>query len=194
MIIFLPFYVYAETYKEIGPLDTLGDLKEKFPKAEFSRFNPAWAKDTDVLYQIAGVGMSDSIVIKLYDGRPVYKKYLEENPEGPRSDLYRKLMEVNDEEALTLTWVRWVPNYPMPISRYISKYGQPDNRGYDDERMQPYWLWKKKGLVAYLTDNKKYVDRVDYIFTTAEECKAWKDKFGFIPEWIKEPSGPSKKK
>lgn len=34
---------YAETYKGIGPFDTLSDIKQKFPGATYEKVHPAWA-------------------------------------------------------------------------------------------------------------------------------------------------------
>lgn len=70
--------VSAETYRDIGPYDTLGDLKKMFPGATFTRRHPAWAQPTDVMYEVAGSGMSGTIVVKFYDSRPEYKKVLED--------------------------------------------------------------------------------------------------------------------
>ena len=59
------------------------DLKGKFPKASFKRLNPGWAKETDVMYQITGEGMSGTIVVRLYDERPQYKEFIANNPSDP---------------------------------------------------------------------------------------------------------------
>ena len=34
----------AETYGGIGAMDTLGDVKQRFPVATFERLKPAWAQ------------------------------------------------------------------------------------------------------------------------------------------------------
>jgi hypothetical protein len=179
-------YGYAETYKDIGPLDTLGDLKAKFPKANFIKQNPAWAQNTDIMYLIAGEGMSGKIIVKLYDGRPLYREMLQKNPDGDNTEFLRKLMDESDDEAISVEWVRWVPDYSIPVARFISKYGKPDKSGFADEDLQPYRLWETKGLTAYLTDDEKNVVRVDFHFTKNEQRAAYLRKYKFIPPWLKD--------
>lgn len=183
---------YSETYKDIGPLDTLGDLKTRFPKAHFIKQNPAWTQNTDVMYQISGEGMSGRIIVKLYDARPKYRELLEKDPNGNTAELYKKLANESDDEAISVEWVRWVPDYIIPVARFISKYGKPDKSGFADEDLQPYRLWEKKGLTAYLTDDEKNVVRVDFQFTRNEQRAAYRLKFKFIPPWL-EDAQPAKK-
>lgn len=183
---------YAETYKDIGPLDTLGDLKARFPKANFIKQNPAWAQDTDVMYQISGEGMSGRIIVKLYDGRPKYREMLEKDPEGDNSEFFKKLINESDDEAISVEWVRWVPDYTIPVARFISKYGKPDKSGFADENLQPYRLWETKGLTAYLTDDEKKVVRVDFEFTRNEQRAAYLRKFKFIPPWLNDTQAAKK--
>src|ERR1039457_1652929 len=45
---------HAETYGGIGAMDTLGDIRQRFPGATFERLNPAWAQAGDVLYSVTG--------------------------------------------------------------------------------------------------------------------------------------------
>jgi hypothetical protein len=35
----------AEIYKGIGPLDTLSEVKLKFPGADYKQLKPAWAQE-----------------------------------------------------------------------------------------------------------------------------------------------------
>jgi hypothetical protein len=184
--------VHSETYKDIGPLDTLGDLKAKFPKAQFKKLTPAWAQETDVMYQVSGEGMSGKIIVKFYDGRPNYREALQKNPDNENSEFLKKLVTQNDDEAISVEWVRWIPDYLIPLTRFISKYGKPDRTGFADEDFQPYRLWEVKGLAAYLTDDEKNVVRVDFQFTRDESRKAYVRKYGFIPPWLKESSSTKK--
>ncbi len=187
----------AETYQGIGPWDTLGDVKARFPKAKFEKSSPAWAQSTDVMYQVSGRGMSGTIVVNFFDPRPRWKKSLEEfiswedleQTQAPSSgfdpaklesarqeaiqkkiESWEKLIEQPDDEALTVEWVRWVPFLPFPLQRLIAKYGKPEKAGFSDDDFQPYRAWTKKGVVAYLTDDEKKVERIDFNFTP-EECR-----------------------
>lgn len=188
-------YAYAETYRDIGLFDTLGDLKEKFPTANFSKQNPAWAQKTDVLYQISGEGMSGLIVVKFYDERPYLQALLMragDSLEPSVKERTENMINQTDEEAITVEWVRWVPDYPIPVTRFVSKYGKPDKSGFSDESLQPYRSWEKKGLTAHLTDNEKNVVRVDFEFTKSEQRAAYRKKGMAIPAWLQE-SKPTRK-
>lgn len=194
LLLALPSITIAETYKNIGPLDTLGDVKEKFPNANYEILNAGWVTQSDALYKITGEGMSGTIVVKFDDSRPNFKKYAQEQPESEHIDTFNKLAAEEDEAALTVNWVRWVPDTLIPLQRFILKYGQPEKSGFSDEDMQPYKIWETKGLTAYLTDNGAHVDRVDYAFTKNEYRSAWKLKHGFIPSWFQNPSEKQPKK
>lgn len=76
LLLITPNLAYAEIYQDIRPFDTLGDLKAKFPHAEFEKKYPAWAKDTDAMYSITGAGLSGTITVKFDDIRPFNKKRL----------------------------------------------------------------------------------------------------------------------
>lgn len=180
----------AEIYRDIGPLDTLGDIKSKFPKATFERVNPAWAQKTDVMLKIRGEGMSGIIVVKFDDLRPTWKEMIEKNPTAENADFLRKIAEQSDDEAITVSWVRWVPNEPIPVQRFVSKYGPPEKSGFADEDYQPYRHWEKKGVSAYLSDNEKDVVRVDFSFTIDEYRSAYLKKYKFVPPWLKQSPKP----
>ncbi len=252
--------VRSETYRDIGPYDTLGDLKKMFPGATFTRVHPAWAQPSDVMYEIKGRGMSGTTIVKFYDPRPEYKKALEDalaerkmildetlrdgaqleadlaanritdrdlndrdrvalalyrrtkktddfqvidreatlNAEErlllglPEADGFRVVANAPDDE-ISVEWVRWVPVVPIPLARFISKYGQPEKSGYSDEDLTPYRHWVKKGLQTFLSDDEKIVLHVDFQFTRADRRLAWRAKFprAPIPKWLEEdPSEP----
>lgn len=194
LLLTLPSITVAETYKNIGPLDSLGDVKEKFPNAKYEIINAGWITQSDALYKITGEGMSGTIVVKFDDSRPGFKNYAQENPESEYIDTYNTLATQTDESALTVNWVRWVPDTLIPLQRFILKYGQPEKSGFSDEDMQPYKSWESKGLTAYLTDNGTHVLRIDYSFTKDEYRSAWKLKYNFIPAWLQNPSEKNPKK
>ena len=181
--------VHAEMYLGIAPLETLGEIKARFPRATFTRTSPGWAQKTDVMFQIRGDGMSGLIVVKLSDMRPAYKELLDKNPDTP-NDFLRALANQSDDEAITVDWVRWMPNAPIPLQRFISKYGQPEKSGFADEDYQPYRLWVKRGVNAYLSDNEKDVVRVDFAFTREEYKAAYLRKYNTIPDWLKDQPKP----
>src|SRR6185312_12360749 len=177
--------VDAEVYQKIGPLDTLADIKLRFPSADYKQLKPAWAQEWDVMYSVSGEGLSGQIIVKFNDGRPSYKKMLQDDPESKNKEMLEKLATETNEEALSVEWVRWVPSSPIPLQRFISKYGKPTNSGFSDEDLQPYRNWSK-GLTAYLSDDEKAVLHVDFTFTREERRKAFQEKYGFVPDSLKE--------
>lgn len=199
----MPLQAHSEIYQGIQYLDTLGDIKAKFPNAIIENLNPAWATEYDALYSVRGTGLTGSIIIKFTDTRPYWRNEWDKIPPEKVDETDRgqsitfKFMNESDEEALTVEWVRWVPEQYIPLERYISKYGKPDKSGYSDDDMKPYKEWTSKGILVILSDDGKYVGRVDFAFTVAERRQAWKEKHGYIPDKLKEKKtqkAPTKKK
>ena len=170
--------VCAETYKDIGPLDSLAELKAKFPGASFIDQKPAWAQQNQKLYAIKGDGMAGSIVVLFSDNNDVVenaqRRYAES--QGVAPEPFKR-----SEESLVVEWVRWVPSEAIPLARVIAKYGQPEKSGFSDEDLQPYKSWIKRGLVVYLSDDSKYATRFDYSFTEKELHDTFMKKWGFDP-------------
>lgn len=175
----------AEIYRGIGPLDTLGSVKAKLPSATYERLKPAWARPEDALYAVSGEGISGTIIIKFNDSRPLFRQLLATATKAEDKKMFEGLAKETDEEAFSVEWVRWMPDSPIPLQRFISKYGEPEQRGFSDEDMQPYRLWKTKGIAAYLSDSESFVLRVDFDFTRDEMREAYQAKYGFIPDFLK---------
>lgn len=85
-----------------------------------------------------------------------------------RISLYQFYINQSDDEALSVAWVRWLPDIPIPLQRFITKYGNPDVSGFSDEDMTPYRYWNR-GILTSLTDDGKKVSMVDYYFTEKDE-------------------------
>lgn len=164
---------FAETYLDISPVDNLGDVKNRFPNANVEKLSPGWAQATDALYKFTGVGMSGWIVVKFDDIRPKLKEDAENEPDQVRAKFLLDFSQQSDEEAMSVKWVRWVPDNIIPVQRLILKYGKPEKSGFSDENYQPYRSWDKKGVAAYLSDDEKFVERIDFTFTRKEYRKAF---------------------
>ncbi len=174
---------YAELYQGIGPLDTLADLKKKFPNANFVKAKPAWAQESDVMYKITGVGISGTIVINFYDSRPTWRVRAQEATDEKLKELCERFANASDDDVM-VGWVRWVPDTPFSIERLITKYGKPDVSGFTNDDYQPYKEWKQRGLFVRLTDDGKRVVGMEFTPTKKEEEEAMK-KVGGVP-----PSAP----
>lgn len=196
----------ADLYQNIGPLDTLENVKTKMPKANYEKIDAAWATEEDVLYSITGEGLTGIIVVKFIDKRPEYKRELDKISDDTDADHQPTEENINyieflssiafesDEKALTVSWVRWIPSNHIPLKRFVLKYGKPDHSGFSDQAMIPYKEWTERGFIAYLSDDGLFVERVDYSFNTDDYRKAYKEKFGFIPAWLQKPENKSIKK
>lgn len=185
---------HAESYRDIGPLDNLGDVKNRFPNAKVEKLTPGWAQAKDALYKFTGSGMSGWIIIKFDDFRLKYKEDAEKDPNQETAEFLQKLSQQSDDEAMSVNWVRWVPDTQIPLERLISKYGKPEKSGFSDENYQPYRAWDKKGVEAHLSDNEKYVERIDFYFTREEYRKAYLAKYKYVPDWLKDMPSPTKKR
>lgn len=176
-IVITPATVAGETYRGIG-LDSLADLKAKFPGAQFRRMNPAWAQPSDVMYSITGAGMSGTIVVTFDDPRPLWRERAEKESDDEHKKLLRQLADESDDEAITVRWVRWIPQNPIPLARLIVKYGAPERSGFSDEDLEPYRTWAKKGVTAYLSDDEKHIIRIDFTFTLEELIAGYGKRWG----------------
>jgi hypothetical protein len=168
VLLILSNSTYAEIYENIGPCDTYSDLKQKFPNATLEKRNPAWATKNDVMCSISGARIIGTIVVKFQDKRGNLIKIVEKDFEKQK-----KLIEPLSQDSLAVEWVRWVPDSPIPIQRFISKYGKWDSKGYSDQDMAPYRAWKR-GIDIILTEDEKKAISVDYHFTTEDYRKACK--------------------
>jgi len=163
----LSVQAYAELYQGIGPLDTLADIKKKYPNATFTKKAPAWAQETDVMYEIKGRGISGTIIVKFYDGRPNWRVRAQEATDEKQKALYQRLTNSPDDEVIA-DWVRWLPDIPFPVERMITKYGKPDKSGFTDDDYQPYKEWTQKGVFVRLSDDGKKVLVIDFTHTKKE--------------------------
>lgn len=181
----------AESYQGIGALDTLGDVKSRFPNANVEKLAPAWAQPDDALYKFTGQGISGSIVIRFYDDRPKWKADLELATTTEDAEIYQKLSQANEDSALTVVWVRWVPFESIPLSRLVSKYGKPSKSGFDDD-YRPFKEWESKAITAFLANNEKNVISIDYNFTNDDYKQAYLKKHNVIPEFLNDKSKKKK--
>ncbi|MEI6757050.1 MAG: hypothetical protein WCK85_04280 [Chlorobium sp.] len=193
-ILFVFNSAYGESYRDIGALDNLGDIKNRFPNAKVEKLSPGWAQAKDALYKFTGEGMSGNLIIKFDDYRFEYKDAIEKDPTSQNAELLQNLSQQSDDAAMSVSWVRWVPDTKIPLQRLIAKYGKPEKSGFSNEDYQPYRSWDKKGLEAYLSDDEKYVVRIDFFFTRQEYRNAYLSKYKFVPDWLKDKPTPIKQK
>lgn len=190
----------AEIYKDFLPYDSLAIIKTKYPNAKLEPIKAAWVKEDEAFIRLSGVGIVGTINLKFSTTDNFIKgliKYnrneIEKNPTSDNSKnediikAYNDVLALPLDQKLTLDWLRWVSPTPLPFERLVSKYGNPEKCDYDPDTFSPYCAWISKGVSANLTDDKKYVDSIEYSFTD-------KDKGISNTEEIQNPEPAVKKK
>lgn len=185
--------VHAESYQDIGPLDSLGDVKSKFQNAQIEKLSPGWAKASDALYKLTGDGMLGWIIVKFDDSRPGFNELVEKYPTSEYVERFREMSQQPEDQAMSVSWVRWVPQSRIPLERLVSKYGKPDRSGFSDSDFQPFRAWGKKGVEAYLSDDEKTVLRIDFQFTREEYRRAYLARYKWVPPWLEDEPKTKKK-
>ena len=197
----------AEILHDVFPFESLKQIKSTYPKASFTALSPAWLKENQAFYSMSGSGFPGTLMLIFDDSRTLGKdRYLALNCDSDveRSDLDKRKCDVwrsvknrPVDDALTISWVRWVPAAPIPIDRYKSRYGEPTKVEFSPMDMTPYAEWTSIALTAQLSDDKRLVLYVDTAFTKAEYRAAWKAFGEYLPENLREPgddtAGPTVK-
>ena len=172
-------HAWPEQYLQFEPLDTLGDLKRKLSGATFVRLTVAWTANYEALYKISGSGLSGLIYAKFDDSRALYRimatPLFEASPED-RLRYAAKVRDLDDDAALTLAWLRWNPEAPIPLERVFQRFGPFDERGVAEDDFKPYRGWRKRGVRATLSDDEKSVIFIEYRFIPAEMAAALRRK------------------
>ena len=178
----------AEVYMGLITPMTLGEIKAKFLHAKIENAHAAWASEAEAVYIISGNGISGSIVVKLSDFRPINKKAVETTPLTENNSEYLQActneMNKSDDDALFIApgdFVRWCPDTSIPAQRLITRYGKPDQTGFDENDFKPYLEWTKRHIRAYTTDDGKNLTFVTFTFTN-EEANA-----GYLAKGFQKP-------
>ena len=168
----------AEIYKDFLPYDSLATIKTKYPNAKLDPIKAAWLKDDEAFIGLSGVGILGSTNLKFSTSDNFLKMLItynqdqiDKNPTADNSINEERIKKYNEslnlplDDRLTLDWLRWISPDPIPLERLISKYGKPDKFDFLADTFQPYCLWDKKGVLANLSDDKKFVYSIEYYFT-----------------------------
>ncbi len=199
LVLFLCVVAQAEILHDIQPLDTLGEIKKKYPNAKFVRVKAAWVTEEQDFFSMSGQGFPGTLYLAFSDYRPSYRRMLaKERAElDPTDDDAKRKVEIfqavinePDDEALSIEWVRWVPADPIPIARYKSKYGEPSKCDFNAADMHPFCQWNSRSLRVRLSDDQKNVVYAESEFTKAELRNEWLRKRGYVPDFLKDQSEP----
>lgn len=193
----------AEVYRGITACSSLGDVKKIFPNASFERVKSVWVTENDGFYLLGGQGLSGSIYLAFTDSRPKYRRFgieldresselrkvsLTEATTKRLSEIYEMSQFLDsraaetDDDALAINWVRWVPATPIPLARYVTKYGPAQKTGFAENDMRPFASWPTKGVNLTLADDAKSVLSVEFSFTASETTAACSSKYNSLPK------------
>ena len=179
----------AEILHGIGPYDTLADVKKRYPNATFTTVSAAWVKRDERFVAMQGTCFPGALRLLFDDSRPLFRDIERDCLEKAASDqdavakckqLWGPVISEDDDHALSIRWVRWVPPAAIPLTRYKSKYGEPLVE-FSNEDMTPIATWPSVALSAQLSDDKQNVLYVDTAFTRAERRSAWLRRYGTLP-------------
>ena len=173
----------AEVLQGVNYLASLKDVKNIYPNATYTKLTPAWLKEDEAFISVYGTGMAGKIYILFIDSRPYLRKKVVESTDSSKTELLMKLAKEPDDTALTVDWVRWIPDSPIPIERFQSRYGKP--KCDFDEDMSPICTWRERALTASMTGDNKNVLHVTTGFTKAEKQSGATVGLGFVPEYLK---------
>lgn len=196
----------AEVLQGIQPLSSFGAIKKDFPNGRFERVKAAWVKENEAFYSMKGDGFPGTLYLAFDDSRPYWREFVKgmppDSPEDSASEAesnanYRKwadgLAHQSDEEALTISWVRWVPLNQIPMERVKAKYGEPSKCDFEPDDFSPFCSWDSRSLKVKTTDDRKSALFFTAGFTKNEFRAAYKAKGSFMPDWLKEDaSTPAK--
>jgi hypothetical protein len=173
--------VHAEVLFGIQYSATLGMVKKLYPNAEYTKQKPAWLQPDEAFFKISGRGMSGEIFVAFVDPRPLWSTYTAEKaiatlqstgktPTQEQVDHYinfaRSMASSSDDDALSISWVRWVPDRAIPLRKLESRYGKASCSL--DEAFNTACSWAKRSLVASMGADGKAAMYLETDFTKTE--------------------------
>ena len=176
----------ADIYKDFRPEITLKEIKDNYPNGNYENINAAWVTEKDVFIKLTGSGLAGTTMLAFKKPDSAYleiisnaKAKIAENPNEDNKllestiDRYNKLISLPLDEKLTLKWLRWLPAEILPFDRLVSRYGNPEKCGFNEENFQPFCDWISRAIRANLSDDKKQVLSIEFSFTEDDFLKSW---------------------
>ena len=159
----------AELYMEFVPYESINDIKARYPNATFTKISPAWAKESDAMYSMEGAGIPGKIVFRLFYDVRFFQEFCATRENEIKSKFCESKLS-NPENMMLLEMVRFIPDKKISTKSIISKYGKPKYS--TDENFNVFAEWDKRKISALLSEDKKFVNHIDYSFTEAEINRA----------------------
>lgn len=164
----------AEVFYGIEYMDTLADVKRKYPGAVFSRVRPAWLQQHQAYIEMTGSGISNKIVIIFEDIRPFLLSILNDGGDNPYENNLKTLLNQSDEDALKVAEVRLLYSPPIKIESFKKRYGQNTCRETEDFRK--LCDFPGRAITALLTLDDRYVLMAISWFTDQERKQIFQKK------------------
>lgn len=163
---------FSEIYKDLVPYKTLKELREAYPTATFTEIVPAWAKEDDIMYSLEGIGIPGKLVLMLIDDHKFFQNFcITRNTDEINTLCDSKLSD--PENMIWLNWTRWIPAVKIPLKKLTEKYGKATFT--TDDYFHDYAEWNKRKISALLTNDKIFVEHVNFHFTDDEYEEALKN-------------------
>lgn len=172
----------AEIYRDFTPYLTLSQMKKNYPNATIEVVKAGWVQEKQTFLKLHGPGLPGATYLAFsYNDSFLENRVLEldqeiaATPDADHSkslkykENIQKIIDRPLEEKMVLDWVRWVPVARIPFERLKSRYGEPEKCDFSTEDYTPYCLWASKGVNAVLSDDKKEVFSIEYMFTEKEK-------------------------
>lgn len=120
-------------------------------------------------------------MIAYFDNRPLWENRTREDAVAFLNAVRREATEAavekyladsrvratqEDDGALLVNWVRWVPDGPIPLVKLESRYGKAACSM--DEAFDTVCNWPKRALQAKMTEDGKAANMIDTVFTQTE--------------------------
>lgn len=169
----------SEVFFNIDYGDTLGELKKKFGGAKFEKIKPGWLTEKDAFFRISGIGLTAEFYVAFEDLRPGYKSSANAN-----SDILKYLASQNDDDALTVEWVRIIYQSKVPLEIFSKKYGKP-TKCEPDQSFSNMCYWPERNMEANMSDDNRFVLHATSGFTKPEKQLGYLNRGQVVPDWLR---------
>lgn len=206
-IVLTSFTAKAEIFYDIQFHDTLKEVIEKYPHANYKNINSALLKEKEKMIEISGLGINkinavftlesknfgpryitiDELSSKLSNknkGKNIFQE-IAENTLCAHSIEKEEIKNVKNEckTSFLVSSVQIVYNNPILKVKFNQRYGREE---YCEKDINLYEIchFKDFSMYAKLTRNGKNILSATTDFTQLEKIKGYKSRNEPVPEWL----------
>jgi hypothetical protein len=167
----------------IEPLDTLADVKAKWPNAQWQEVQKATEAEPFAMWTMAagawrGMG---TLVVYFQDTRWQAKSMLQQTSESVEQPEWRQAAQATDDDALVIDSMTLVLQEAMPLKALVKQYGRYDATMPLDDGQGVYAVWHAKGMRAVVSDASQQVEQIDFVFTPEDIGNAYRRNGQEVP-------------